>query len=284
MSIDINWSTLSTFTDHLQKILNEQLRSIELPDFLSNLQITSISLGTESPLIDIKHIGEPFEEFYAEVGSPEAKSINDIQFLVELDYKGDIMVEIQCDLLMNYPSTEFIKLPVTLRIVELSIHSLIILAYLQKQAFISFLCDLDDGTEIPTTSTGSPSSADDQYKNMKDRQRNSVSRIDIIKDLKIENEIGDAEGSILRNVGKVEKFIVDLLRGLLRDEVAWPGWINLDFGDEDHETDTPSSEGNGDTCDNSSRSGDGVVTEGESGVEADDESGVQQDSSTELIF
>lgn len=278
MSIDINWPSLSSLTDHLQTILNDQLISIELPDFLSNLQITSISLGSVAPLIDIKHIGEPFEEFYSEVTNPQEKSVNDIQFLVELNYNGDIMIEIQCKLLMNYPSAEFIKLPVTLRIVELSIHSLIILAYLQKQAFISFLCDLDDGSisQSPNPHSNSPLSADDHYNNIKGRQRDSVSRIDIIKDLKIENEIGDAEGSILRNVGKVEKFIVDLLRGLLRDELAWPGWINLDFNedDSDDEEDEKNQDADGVSSTEDVTSTSGITTEAESSVDADDESDI----------
>ena len=38
---------------------------------------------------------------------------------------------------------------------------------------------------------------------------------------------------MLRNVGKVEKFLVDRLRALLRDEIAWPSWICLDLSDPD---------------------------------------------------
>ncbi|KAH3672360.1 hypothetical protein WICMUC_004332 [Wickerhamomyces mucosus] len=239
MSIDLNWSLLNDFNEKIKDLLNEQIQSIELPDFLANLQINSISLGTKAPYIAIKHISNPFEEFYNELDKSYSRKEEDIQFLVELKYDGDIMIEIQVELLMNYPSQEFITLPITLRIVEISIHSLIILAYLDKQAFISFLCDLDDGTVDERSNT---ITSEDGTINMSKLQEhrhksnnNNISRIDIVKDLKIENEIGDADGSILRNVGKVEKFLVEMLRNLLRDEVAWPGWINLDFNEEDEE-------------------------------------------------
>lgn len=45
-------------------------------------------------------------------------------------------------------------------------------------------------------------------------------RIDIIRKIKIESEIGEVENNVLRNVGKVEKFLMEQLRGILRDEIA----------------------------------------------------------------
>jgi distribution and morphology protein 12 len=52
--------------------------------------------------------------------------------------------------------------------------------------------------------------------------------MDIIKDLSIESEIG-AQDAVLRNVDKIEKFLLDRLRSIVRDEVAWPGWITFEI-------------------------------------------------------
>lgn len=244
MSIDIDWEKLAgddSITCTTLETLNAQFEELALPDFLQNLRATQFSLGTVPPKITIRHIGDPFPDFreepatrrvdassnLSEVDTNDAQLIDDvddgggIQFLVELEYKGDMSFEVQADLLLNYPSPGFIKLPVKLKIVDLGIHALAVVAHQDQQVFLSFLCDVDDDEfddilRNPTASRGK--------------------RIDIIRSMRIESEIGDdLDGSVLRNVGKVEKFIVEMMRGLLRDELGWPGWISLDFKDDDEE-------------------------------------------------
>lgn len=296
MSIDINWDKLNednVLNDSIRDFLNDQVQGLELPDYLMNIQVTKFSLGSIAPEIIIRHIGDPFPDFYNEetLGSEkptdsgsDAKSpldtrridinkrqhhqaldqssnlsygvngpgdfltsqlnkiqtnegevpseslqqginddnSNDIQFIVEIDYKGDITIEVQVDLLLNYPSPGFITLPVKLRIVDLGIHSLAVIAHVSKVVYLSFLCDIND------------EHFDDIIKNPT-LSKNNRNRIDIVRSMRIESEIGDnqGEGSILRNVGKVERFLTDMVRSLLRDELAWPGWISFDFNEDD---------------------------------------------------
>ncbi|CCH41918.1 hypothetical protein BN7_1457 [Wickerhamomyces ciferrii] len=308
MSFDINWDKLNednTINESIRDFLNDQVQGLELPDYLMNIKVSKFSLGTIAPEITIRHIGDPFNDFYDEdsngddiEGSERHGSVNgseiqsqnnnkkleidkrhfkksidqssnispnqsikdiddekekedqnslhsvhtnkeevpseslknedvsnDIQFIVEIDYKGDITIEIQVDLLLNYPSPGFITLPVTLRIVDLGIHSLAVLAHVNKIVYLSFLCDIND--EI----------FDDIIKNPNLSKNSNRNRIDIIRNLRIESEIGDTkgEGSVLKNVGKVERFLTDMIRSLLRDELAWPGWISFDFNESDDE-------------------------------------------------
>jgi distribution and morphology protein 12 len=243
MSIDINWQNLTddlSIAHNVLQLLNDQFANLELPDFLQNLKAIGFSLGTIPPEITIRHIGDPFPEFVEAVGgdgggdevvnsddgttnanADTSKDDTGIQFLVELEYKGNMSIEFQVDLLLNYPSPGFIKLPVKLKLCDLGIHSLAVISHIKKQVFISLLCDINDD------------SFDEVLQNP---TRNK--RIDIIRSIRIENEIGDdLDGSVLRNVGKVEKFLVELMRGLLRDELGWPGWISLDFSDGDESDD-----------------------------------------------
>lgn len=236
MSIEINWpSEPEQINAAVSSFLNEHLSALTLPDFLQNIRVKDFSIGSVGPQITIRHISDPFEEFYVTTDDEGGEtrlpqSPNDIQFLVETDYKGDVTLEIETELLVNYPSPEFIKLPVSLRIVELSIHSLLVLSYISKRLFVSFLCDLSD------------EQLDDVLKNPR-RAKEKATRIDIIRNLRIENEIGELktggaefdQGAILRNVDKVERFLTDLIRDLLRDELAWPGWVELDFNEDDEE-------------------------------------------------
>lgn len=138
-------------------------------------------------------------------------SENDIQLYLHIMYKGDIKVGIETTLLLNYPSPKFVSLPLKLMMSGLEINSIAALAYIDRRIHFSFICDADSNGD-PVTLSG------------KDR-------VEIIKDIKIESEIGDREGNgpVLRNVGKIERFLLDRLRHIARDELAWPGWITVEI-------------------------------------------------------
>lgn len=136
---------------------------------------------------------------------------NDIQLYLQITYKGDLKVGIETTLLLNYPSPNFVSLPLKLTITGLEISSIAALAYIERRIHFSFICDVDSNGNAVTLS--------------------GHDRVEIIKDIKIESEIGDKEGNgpVLRNVGKIEKFLLDRLRHLARDELAWPGWITVEI-------------------------------------------------------
>ncbi|ODV83823.1 hypothetical protein CANARDRAFT_181755, partial [[Candida] arabinofermentans NRRL YB-2248] len=277
MSFDINWESIASdnnISDQLLEFLNDKLGSLELPEYLNGLQVVKFSLGERSPEITIKDVDFPFPEFYSESDGAHSKQQNDyqnsamqrrqglhqktaplsptkqsissrypqtnfeidsdLQLTVDLKFDSKIYIEVICNLLVNYPAPEFIKLPVRLKITDLYIHSLAIVAYLEKKLFISFLCDINDDEQLSgrADSVASTTSGLDTRENSQ--------RIDIIKNLRIEGEMGSYEpsnfsvnlanvsnGSILRNIGKIEKFLVSALRGMLISELAWPSWIEL---------------------------------------------------------
>ena len=49
------------------------------------------------------------------------------------------------------------------------------------------------------------------------------------------NVAGAGNGSVLRNIGKIEKFLLSALRKVLVNELAWPSWIEIDMNEEDEE-------------------------------------------------
>ncbi|CEP63399.1 ERMES complex subunit MDM12 LALA0_S08e01552g [Lachancea lanzarotensis] len=163
---------------------------------------------------------------------PEPKPTSnpsDMQFLVEVDYKGDMTIEVNAELALNYPSPSFMSLPVKLSITDLGVHVLCLVAYLSKQLFISFLCDVADPVlDARESITDSGSSAF--------LGKKSLERISLIRSIKIESEIGeqnDVEGSVLRSVGKLEQFLLEVFKTIVKVEAAWPSWINLDFNEDD---------------------------------------------------
>ena len=49
----------------------------------------------------------------------------------------------------------------------------------------------------------------------------------LLPSLSIESEIGHTDAHVLRNVGKVEKFIADVIRKTLVEELAFPNFQTL---------------------------------------------------------
>lgn len=303
MSFDINWDTLvadATLTHSIQQFLDEQLNGVALPAFIDKLAVTDFLLGTTPPKVTLRHIGNPFDDFYDSsddeaphvsdsvsdsdsdsdlsldqpgesapvhvysmnnvgLGPPDlatnffsgyrfrsgsvrepARSENDIQFVVDVDYRGDISIEIAVSLLVNYPLQHFISLPIKLRVTDLVVHSLAAVAYLHNSVFVTVLCDLNDLASDYFTSSNHPSHPHDlpttapaggnfvDYASTSNRER-----IDVIKLVKIDTEIGEVESNVLRNVGKVEKFLVEQIRSIIRDEIAWPSWLCFDLSEEE---------------------------------------------------
>lgn len=237
----------------------------------------------------------------------------DLQFSVDVNWHSALYIEVTCDLLVNYPAPGFIKLPVRLKITDLTIHSLLIAAVISKKVFISFLCDIDDedNNEEQNSDFGSKNDTKKPKKNSRMKSSSGKDRIDILQDMKIEGEIGnlsegsevwretllnnndkspdssksenlkgsvsslqfnlpynfdttnnflnksnnnsnssnanegditDTNGLVLRNIGKIENFLTSAFRSMIINELAWPGWIELDFNDSNDDSEDSDSD------------------------------------------
>ncbi|ODQ67995.1 hypothetical protein NADFUDRAFT_14731, partial [Nadsonia fulvescens var. elongata DSM 6958] len=269
MSIEINWEKLfspgnngadgetnihTNINEQIREFLDKQFQQINLPSYIQSVYITTFDLGTVPPEVEIKNITDPFPEFYSddeesgnegnddddnssnydhninslhkndeeynseETDNEEGFTLprdDDVQFLLKVAYNGDIKLGITATLLINYPSPSFISLPINLTITGLEINTMAVVAYVNpRKMYFSFICDVNDEGDAVTRKHGYNSGRSE--------------RVEIIKDMKIESEIAN-NGSVLRNVGMVERFVLEKVRGIIRDEVAWPGWIALEF-------------------------------------------------------
>ncbi|SCU79462.1 LANO_0A06326g1_1 [Lachancea nothofagi CBS 11611] len=259
MSFEINWENLvddQAINSSIKSFLNSQLQSISLPSYVSSLQVTGFRLGDTPPKIILREISDPLNEFYEhisnerlpkehETDSEDSSSSqrsneepgneserespeSDLQLLVEIDYKGDMQIDVSAELALNYPSPSFMTLPVKLSISDLGMHVLCLVAYLSQQLFISFLCDIAD--PILDARESIIDSGSSTFLGKK-----SLERISLIRSIKIDSEIGEQdhiEGSVLRSVGKLEQFLLEVFRTIVKTEAAWPSWINLDFSED----------------------------------------------------
>ncbi|KAK9379714.1 uncharacterized protein V2V93DRAFT_57806 [Kockiozyma suomiensis] len=139
----------------------------------------------------------------------------DLQFLLRVVYKGDVRIVITTTLRLNYPAPGFLTLPVRLTVTGFEIDAMAVLAYISRRVHFSFISDVGNSGSVTDGAMSSP----------------SARHFEVLRNIKVESEIGDQEGkgSVLKNVGKVERFVLDRLRAIVRDELAWPGWITFEF-------------------------------------------------------
>ncbi|KAJ8663774.1 hypothetical protein O0I10_000047 [Lichtheimia ornata] len=130
----------------------------------------------------------------------------DFQASMLISYKGDMSMTLLTELRMNYPSMMFISLPIQLRVKSVEFEATAVVAYIKSmnRVCVSML--------EPELSDVHPSSGRD------------VSLESLLRKVHIESVVGDKQKQVLKNVGKIEKFIVDQLRKMLDDELVFPSY------------------------------------------------------------
>lgn len=117
---------------------------------------------------------------------------------------------ISTSILINYPSPAFMSLPLTLRLTGFSLSSGLIIA-LEGEHQRAHICLVEDDAETPA-----------------DGKRVSAG-MSILKELTFESEVGEHEKHVLKNVGKVERFVGEVIRKGLEDELVYPNYYTVDL-------------------------------------------------------
>ncbi|RGB41848.1 hypothetical protein C1646_649331 [Rhizophagus diaphanus] len=259
MSFDIFWDKLDKqVAQKVQDIINEQFRtSNNKPSFIGDIEISEFDFGTVPPSIEIIDVTDPFPEFYLpdntvvdvdaksdlsesggnvngvgsgvrngnggigggigvervrtrendqtqyEPSNSEGEEVplkqdTDAQIHIELSYKGNMKMVICTELYMNYPSLMFMSLPVRLTITGFEFSATAVVAYLRNRVNFCFL---------------EPKNPEESH----------------LKEVYIESEIGDKEKQVLKNVGKLEKFIIDQLRKIIDEDFVFPCYHSIEL-------------------------------------------------------
>lgn len=245
MSVIFDWELLS------QKPINEKVKSslnllagkLDLPKFLKSLEIAEIDFGAIPPKVCISNVTDPLPEFYfpvelsaareessdedgilegngAEVNTEpilEGEDVNesdesssqggsesmmasflgmirddrDLQVEVSIEYSGDIRVVATAILSADSPFKNFISIPITFTISEISVVGTAIMAFIGDRINFCFKESPEEGDSI-------------------------------IRNIKIESEIGSKEKQVLKNMDGIERYIVSSIRKLLDERLVFP--------------------------------------------------------------
>lgn len=152
------------------------------------------------------------------------KSPDDIQVVTHVQYSGDIKMSLTAEILLDYPMPSFVGIPLKLNITGLTFDGVAILAYIKKRAHFCFLSP-DDADALVGGDTGfNGLQTDSQGQNPRPVQRPKIGGL--LEHIKVESEIG-GQGSgkqVLKNVGKVESFVLEQVRRIFEDEFVYPSF------------------------------------------------------------
>ncbi|KAJ9646387.1 Mitochondrial distribution and morphology protein 12 [Coniosporium tulheliwenetii] len=149
----------------------------------------------------------------------QEKSPEDVQVVSRVKYAGDIKLSLTAEILLDYPMPSFVGIPLKLNITGLTFDGVAILAYIKKKAHFCFLSP-DDADALIGDDVYQDGSATDGGG---DRQPHVGG---LLEEIKVESEIGQKENGkqVLKNVGKVEKFVLEQVRRIFEDEFVYPSF------------------------------------------------------------
>lgn len=160
---------------------------------------------------------------------PPERSPEDMQVVFHVTYSGDVKLAMTAEVFLDYPMPSFVGIPLKLNITGLTFDGVGILAYIKRKAHLCFLAP-EDAEALVTAGTdlGSPEehpaaggSGSDGATSPKPHKVGGL-----IEDIRIESEMGGAESGrqVLKNVDKIEKFILEQVQRIFEDECVYPSF------------------------------------------------------------
>ncbi|GAQ10482.1 mitochondrial distribution and morphology protein 12 [Aspergillus lentulus] len=156
----------------------------------------------------------------------------DFQVLCHVKYAGDVRLSLTAEILLDYPMPSFVGLPLKLNVTGITFDGVAVIAYIRKRVHFCFLSAEDADALI-----GSEQQQQQQQESAGDDHR-PQSRPDssasasqkrhggLLQEIRVESEIGRKEDGkqVLKNVGKVERFVLAQVRRIFEEELVYPSF------------------------------------------------------------
>jgi mitochondrial distribution and morphology protein 12 len=152
-----------------------------------------------------------------------------LQLHLFVSWHSDLRLTLTTSLRINYPSPLFMSLPIKLSVTGLVFNGEVAVAYEGgRRVHLCVLDDLDPygpsarRSALSQGSTPSDPDGDDtlEAKPLPVGQR-------LLPEIFIESELGQADKHVLKNVTRVEKFIQDVIRKTIEEELVFPNFHTL---------------------------------------------------------
>lgn len=153
----------------------------------------------------------------------------DFQILCHAKYAGDVRMSLTAEILLDYPMPSFVGLPLKLNVTGITFDGVAVVAHIRKRVHFCFLSAEDadallgseqsQGSQNPSED-GRPKSGGDHKE--KDPKRQGG----LLQEIRVDSEIGRKEDGrqVLKNVGKVERFVLAQVRRIFEEELVYPSF------------------------------------------------------------
>ncbi|RYO89352.1 hypothetical protein DL762_003243 [Monosporascus cannonballus] len=159
----------------------------------------------------------------------------DLQAVFRIKYSGGVRLLLTAEILLDYPMPSFVGIPVKLNITGLTFDGVGVVAYIRKRVHFCFLSpedavaavgdsdDNNDGDEEQHRRRGEGGGAKGKGRG---GGTNKGRPGGLLQEIRVESEIGQREGSkqSLKNVGKVERFVLEQVRRIFEEEFVYPSF------------------------------------------------------------
>ncbi|KAI0672810.1 mitochondrial distribution and morphology protein 12 [Trametes maxima] len=164
--------------------------------------------------------------------TPKPPQHPNLQLHLHITWHSNLRITLTTSLLINYPSPMFMSLPIKLSVTGLLFNGEVVVAYEGERKRVHLCRDTPSsgGTpteaddEVPVSAAGSRSG-----KPLPIGQR-------LLPTIFIESEIGQADKHVLKNVTRVERFIQDVIRKTIEEELVFPNFQTVVLSDGDQDT------------------------------------------------
>lgn len=148
----------------------------------------------------------------------------DTQIVLHVAYSGSVRLCLSAEILLDYPMSSFVGIPLKLSITGLSFDGIALIAYLQKKAHFCFLGP-EDAQALVGDLSSCPENTEQEAKTGRANVQSDGSR-SLLREIRVESEIGQKESGkqVLKNVGKVEKFVLEQVRRIFEEEFVYPSF------------------------------------------------------------
>jgi len=173
--------------------------------------VTSDMDGTHTPPNDADHERSP----------------EDLQVVFHATYAGDVKLSLTAEVFLDYPMPSFVGIPLKLNITGLTFNGVGILAYIKRKAHVCFLAPDDAealvGGEAILDSAGSGGEGTAASTTA---PKTTTKFGALLEDIRIESEMGQTDGGrqVLKNMGKIEKFVLEQVQRIFEDEFVYPSF------------------------------------------------------------
>jgi len=161
-----------------------------------------------------------------------------LQLHLRITHQSDLRLTLTTSLLINYPSPSFMSLPIKLSVTGLIFTGEVVVAYegARRRVHLCILDDLDPYGPAGDRSNRHSTCSDRRTPSESDSPPRSGKPLPVglrlLPSIFIESEIGQADKHVLKNVTRVERFIQDVIRKTVEEELLFPNYHTLILGDQ----------------------------------------------------